>query len=180
VSNKLASSAIVLSKHYYADADAIVTLFTSDYGKLSAVAKGIKKPSSRKRGNLESASLIRFSAVQTKNLPILTEVESLNNFMDIRSDLSKMSLAYYLLELVNKTSMDEEENNELFNLLKQYLEELNTGRASQKRRLRYAKKILSVQGFWDNDKDLADLDTAIESLIERKINSVRIAQKMLY
>lgn len=179
--NKIASTAIVLGKNYFSDADAVVSLFTFDFGKMSAVAKGIKKPKSRKRGNLETASLINFSAIKSKsNMPILIEVESIDTFTGIRKDLAKLSSAYYLLELVNKTSFEDQENIDLFFELKKILKELNDERASQKRRIRYAKRILSIQGFWDEEKDITDLDSAVENLIERKLNSVRIAQKLLY
>lgn len=179
--NKIASTAIVLGKNYYSDADAIVNLYTFDFGKISAIAKGIKKPKSRKRGNLETASLIKFSAVKSKSgLPILIEVESINTFSKIRSDLIKLSSAYYLLELVNKTSSEDQENIDLFFELKSMLTKINDQKASQKRRINYAKKILSIQGFWDESRDIIDLDTAVENLIERKLSSVRVAQKLLY
>lgn len=179
--NKIRSEAFVLSKNYFSEADAVITFFTYDFGKLTFVAKGIKKAKSKKRGNLEIGNYVKFEAARVKNgMPILEELETINFFGEIKKDLAKLSTAYYLLELVSKTSAENQENTDLFFELKHFFEELCLKKATQSRRLKYAQRILAIQGFWDDNYDLHDLDNSVEKLIERKINSVRVAQKLLY
>ena len=83
------TEAIVLRTRDNKDADKIITLFTRDFGKQTVIAKGIKKLSSRKRGNLEVFNEVKTSVVNTKGMGIITEVQLLNSFENVRSSLQK-------------------------------------------------------------------------------------------
>ena len=49
-------SAIVLKRHDQGEADRLLTVFTRDRGKLTLLAKGVRKPASRKAGHILSVS----------------------------------------------------------------------------------------------------------------------------
>lgn len=177
--NLLKSSGIVLSRKYFSEADAIITLLTVDYGKKTFVAKGIKKLTSKKRGTLEPFSEIKFSAVKSHNMPILTETESLNNFSGIRNNLKKISVAYYFLELVNKVSYEDEENENLYILLSQYLFALESTKNLKRLRLEFARELLVLSGFWPEGKPLPEVDFGVEKLIEKSLNTLRVGRALL-
>lgn len=172
------SHGIVLSRRYYSEADAIITLFTDDLGKVSFAAKGIKKLKSRKRGTLEPFSEIKFSAVRTRNLPILIETNLENNFSQIRNSLKKISVAYYFLELINKVSAEDEENEDLYVFLTNYLKELENTSKLKSLRLNFARELLIISGFWPEGKPLPEIDFNIEKMIERSLNSVRVGRAL--
>jgi len=172
------SYGIVLSRKYFSEADAIITLFTDDFGKMIFVAKGIKKLTSRKRGSLEPFSEIKFSAVKTKALPILTETEIINSFPEIRNNLKKLSVAYYFLELANKISSEDEKNEDLYVLLINYLKKLEISKKLKPLRLEFARELLVLSGFWPDDKPLPDTDFSVEKIIEKSINSVRVGRAL--
>src|SRR5690554_4052561 len=120
------SEAIILSRKNYSEADRILTLYTKNYGKLTVIAKGVRKPKSRKRGALEVFTQISFSAVKGKNMDIITEAVIMDSFDLIRDDLAKISVAYFMMEIINKTSGESEENMMVYKQLVQNLNMLQT------------------------------------------------------
>jgi len=60
------SEGIILSRKNYGEADRILTVFSKNYGKVTLLAKGIRKLISKKRGHLEIFSEVKFSAVSGK------------------------------------------------------------------------------------------------------------------
>ncbi|MDP2672979.1 MAG: DNA repair protein RecO, partial [Nanoarchaeota archaeon] len=118
------SEGIILSRKNYSEADRILVVFSKNYGKLSLLAKGVRKLKSKKRGHLEIFSHIKFSAVKTNAIDIMTEVETINTFSKVRVNLNKISLAYYFCEVVIKTTREDEIKNNIFNLLVNFLKRL--------------------------------------------------------
>ena len=57
--------------------DRILTIFGQKTGKFSAIAKGVRKLTSRKRGHLQTFSISRFSIAEGKSLDIIVEAENL-------------------------------------------------------------------------------------------------------
>src|SRR3989344_8334314 len=89
------SDCIVLSRRNYGEADRILTVYSRHYGKLKLLAKGVRKPKSKKRGHIEVFSRLRFSASKGKGIDIITEAELIEPYDFLRRDLRKTSLAYY-------------------------------------------------------------------------------------
>src|SRR5690606_11362664 len=172
------SQAFVLGKKNFSDTDKIITLFTRDYGKVYVIAKGIRKLSSRKRGSVEYFNHIKFSAFSGKNFDILSEVESLTEFAELKSNLRKSTLAYYILELVEKFTR-EEESPELFDLVLGYLEKVNNQKNLKEIRYDFVYDILVIMGFWQKGKPLKNPDKVIENVLEREIVSKRVGKIIL-
>ena len=66
------SEGIVLSRKNYGEADRILVILSKNFGKLSLLAKGIRKIKSKKRGSLEIFCQIKFSAVNGHGFDIMT------------------------------------------------------------------------------------------------------------
>ncbi len=65
----------VLKVRDFGEYDKILTLFGKRQGKFGAIAKGIRKFTSRKRGHLETFSLARVSCGEGKTLHVVSEAE---------------------------------------------------------------------------------------------------------
>lgn len=164
------SEAIVLSLKNYSEADKFVSLFSRTQGKMKLIAKGTRKPSSRKRGHLEVFNLIRFTGVKA-NLNIITEVQVIENFNGIKIDLKKISVAYFLLEVVSRLTNDEESNEQVYELLFETLKKVEESNNLKSIRYEYIKKILILLGFWPNGKEMPNPDYVLESVAERQFLS---------
>lgn len=107
---------IVIKRTNYSEADRILTIFTKNRGKISAIAKGARKPTSRKGGHLELLCHSVFSLAEGKNLDIVTEAETVNPFCKVRESLEKVGLGYYMAEFVNEFVREGQIHYPLFRL----------------------------------------------------------------
>ena len=72
---------IVIKRQNIGEADKLITLFTETLGKITLLARGIRKSSSRRVGSLELFNQVKVSAARGRGeLDTLTEVQLLNSF----------------------------------------------------------------------------------------------------
>src|ERR1700674_3383844 len=109
--------AIVLRQRKLGDADKILTLYTANFGKIDAVAKGVRKTRSRMAGHVEPLAQATFQLAKGKTLDVVTQVDTIESFQTLRDDLERMSRALYACELVDKFTETHEPNFELYRLL---------------------------------------------------------------
>ncbi len=173
------SEAIVLARRNYSEADRIIVVYSKGYGKLSLIAKSVRKIKSRKRGSIEVFSHIRFSAAKTKSLDILTEAEIISSFPQIRKNLKKVSVAYYFTEVVGRLTHEGKRNEKLFSLLLKYIHSLRKETALKKLRENYVKDVVILLGYWPKGKPIKNPDLLLEEITERSINAVRVGKKLL-
>lgn len=173
------SEGIVLARKNYGEADRILVVFTRKFGKLSFIAKGIRRPTSRKRGHLEVFNYFKFSASKGRGLDIITEAEVIYSYQKIRKNLKKTALSYYMTEVLGKVLHENEPHEEIFLLMLQNLDKVSKESNLKQIRLEFIEKLLVLLGFWPIDKPLDNPDIKLEEVLERKLNSVRVGKKLL-
>jgi DNA repair protein RecO (recombination protein O) len=109
--------AIVIRTYRLGEADRIVVLFTKARGKVRAVAKGVRKTTSRFGARLEPTSHVALQLYEGRNLDTITQAETLDHFRPIREDLDRISRAVSMLEAVDQISQEREPNGALFAML---------------------------------------------------------------
>ena len=120
------AEAIVLKHSDLGEADRIVTLFTPYKGKVRAVAKGARRPISKKAGHLELLCYSRLHLAQGRNLDIITQAQSIESFVNLRNQLWHMTCGFYLAELVDRFIEDDAPHLDVYNLLLEALRTLNS------------------------------------------------------
>ena len=88
------SEGIVLARRNYGEADRILSVYSKDHGRIALMAKGIRRPKSRKRGHVEVFSHVKFQSISGRGIDLMTEAEIVDDFKEIRKSLKKVSLAY--------------------------------------------------------------------------------------
>src|SRR5438445_11492344 len=111
------TEAIVLRQRRLGEADRILTLFTPQYGRLDAVAKGVRKQTSRKAGHLEPLTLTSLLVATGQNLDIITQSETIESFLTLREDLQRVARGLYVAELVDRATPERAEQFPIFQLL---------------------------------------------------------------
>ncbi|NIM07470.1 MAG: DNA repair protein RecO [Armatimonadetes bacterium] len=110
-------SALVLRTRNLGEADRLLTLLSPERGKISAVAKGARRPRS-KLASLQLFSLAtRLQLAAGKNLDIITQALVRLSFPALRKDVTRFAYASYFAELADALSEPEEKNRRLFDLL---------------------------------------------------------------
>ena len=115
------TEAIILKGLKLGEADKILTLYTPGMGKIKAIAKGVSRPSSKLRGNVELLMHSKLMLARGTNLDIITQGEAINSFLALRDDLWRTSCALYVAELVDHFTPEHLENRPVFDLLQDVL-----------------------------------------------------------
>ena len=123
----LRTEGIILKKRDFGEADRLLTIFTRDHGKVFCLAKGVRRPTSRKSGHLELGSLCKVFIARGKNIDLLTEVELKEAFGIDNFSQEKANKIYHLLELMEILTADKQKNRYAFNLLVQFLKKVTIG-----------------------------------------------------
>ena len=118
------TTAIVLRHRKLGEADKILTLFTANRGKLDAVAKGVRRPTSKLAGHVEPLTYSTFLLAQGRELDIVTQAEILEPLTPLRENLERLGRGLYAAELVDRFTPDRQESYPLFRLLLETLRRL--------------------------------------------------------
>jgi DNA repair protein RecO (recombination protein O) len=118
---------IVLREVDYAEVDRILTLLTPG-GKLVALARGIRRITSRRAGHLGLFHRARIMLARGHNMDIVTQAECLEEFEGIRGDLLRFTYACYVGELAERFAQEGEDNQPLYELMVHTLRQLSQER----------------------------------------------------
>ncbi|MGZ6267849.1 MAG: DNA repair protein RecO [Candidatus Limnocylindrales bacterium] len=123
------TDAIVLTRFDYGEADRIMTLFTPAYGKLKAIAKGVRRTKSRLGGSLEPLAELRVALARGRTFDVVTQVQVSHAWLRLRDSLESTATAWYLAELADRSLEDRHEAEGLYALLRHAYELLDAGMA---------------------------------------------------
>ena len=126
---RYATDAIVLSRFDYGEADRILTLLTPMSGKIKAIAKGIRRPTSRIGGSLEPFAELRLALAHGRTFDVVTQVEVIHPWLRLRDDLVSFGTASYIAELADKTQEERHTAESVYLLVKRAYEILDAGMA---------------------------------------------------
>ena len=138
---------MVLRRVDFGEADRVLVLFTREHGKLSVVAKGIRRLSSRSAGHLELFTESDIQLAKGANLDVVTQVETRNAFRRVREDLTRTSTAYLIVETADALTEEGAEQAELFDLLLATFGALETTDDARLLAAHYQLRLLDVTGF---------------------------------
>ncbi|MFC1711454.1 DNA repair protein RecO [Patescibacteria group bacterium] len=162
---------IVIKRLNFGEADKLLTIYSKHYGKIKCVAKGIRKLTSRKGGNLELFNQVAIFLAKGKNLDIITEVQIIDSYSTFRKNLKKVAIAYQLCELIDRITREEHANEKLFELLKNTMKNLTiTNVDLNNLLLNFKTNMLNYTGFGVPETiSHQSLDKHIEKIIEKKV-----------
>ncbi|MHC4573201.1 MAG: DNA repair protein RecO [Planctomycetota bacterium] len=108
----------------FSETSQIVTFFTRATGKISAIAKGSKRPRSAFDGPIEvlAAGAIVFSDSNREKLATLTEFEQQPGLPLLSGDLFALNSCLFAAELLNSLTHDYDPHPELFDRFRQFLQ----------------------------------------------------------
>ncbi|MBI2335113.1 DNA repair protein RecO [Candidatus Daviesbacteria bacterium] len=115
---------IILKRRNFGEADRILTVFSLHRGKITVLAKGVRRITSRRAGNVELLNRVVMYLHPGKNFLILTEATSHDTFSKLKEDLTLSTYAFHILELVDKLTAENQENRDLYFHLVEVLQRL--------------------------------------------------------
>ncbi len=109
---------LVLRTIRLGEADRIVTLMTHQHGKVRAVAKGVRRTTSKFGSRLEPLSHVALLGWQGRgDLDMINQVEVVDTNRAVRVDLDRMTVATVMLEVVDQIAQERHANPRLYEML---------------------------------------------------------------
>jgi len=166
------SEGVVLKRRNYGEADRMVTIYTRSQGKVTAMAKGVRKMASKKKGGLEPGMVSKCFFAETRGMPILTQVEIVDNYSGSNDNLTNMTQTFQILEVVDNLTPDNQANEEVYDLLVGTLKLLKVNGSKKEKLLDNIRSIIKSLGFGPPDNlDELGLKDYIENVAERRLKS---------
>ncbi len=99
------TEAIILRRTNYGEADRILSLLTPERGKISAIAKGVRKPKSKLAGGLELFAQCDITIMEGRgDLGLVTSARLKQFWGSILTDYDRMQFAYESIKIVNRAT----------------------------------------------------------------------------
>lgn len=140
--------ALILGKRDFREADRFFTFFAKKYGKVEAMAKAERKIRSKLRGGLELFYLSEIEFIQGRNWKTLVDASLVDNFNEIRKDLYTLKVSYKISEVFKSLVRGQEQDLELWKLLKDSFERLDKGENGFLVYQYFFWNFLGILGYW--------------------------------
>lgn len=174
--------AIVLKKQNTNEYDQLVTCYTEESGKITAIAKSILKKNSIQAMHLDLFNLVEFDLISGNHFPIVTGAQAEKTYSRMKTSLGSVSVAYTLADYIDKLVLEYSKDNDMWNLLTDVLENLDSG-TQPIDILRTAQlKLLDILGYYpslDAPAVQSSIDKVFEHVGGRKFHSLNFVYSVL-
>jgi len=117
---------VVLRRTDFGEADRILTIFTPAHGKVRAIAKGVRRTTSRKAGHLELFTRTQLLLATGRELDIVTQAEARERLESLTRDVWRGAAAWYITELIDRFLADADPHPRLYALFIETLRRIAT------------------------------------------------------
>jgi DNA repair protein RecO (recombination protein O) len=139
--------ALILKHMDYGEADRIMVVYSKEQGKVRALARGVRKMNSRKAGHLEPFTHTQIFMARGRDMPIITQAQTIDPFNGIRNNLIKIGYASYVIELTDRFSSEDGANFQLFQLLLGTIDRIDHSEDLFNPIRYFELQLLELQGF---------------------------------
>jgi DNA repair protein RecO (recombination protein O) len=159
------ANAIVIRAVDFSESSLVVTLFTREFGKIGALAKGAKRLKGPFESALDLLALCRivFLHKTSDALDLLTEAKLLRRFRPFGRDLLNLYAAYYVAELLGELTDENDPHPELFDLADETLAVLTAGESVARCVIRFELGMLRILGHMPSLETCAECGAAVNA-----------------
>ncbi len=159
----------VLKKKSLLEKDLVVTLFTAEMGKITAMAKGARSITSRRAAHLQTGNLIKAQLSDFHDISYIQSSELISGFMQVRTD-KKLNALYLFLYILDKLLPEKLEERNIYRITKKFFISLSKEELPVQEILRNAlQKTLLELGYIEGVLTLPELLQTVENNIEEKL-----------
>ena len=116
MSGSFTTNAIVLHRAEWRDYDRMVTLFTPEYGRVDAVARGCRKPKSPLLNAVEPFTCGEYQILRLHDRNTISQCRITEGFFELRQDYDRLVHGAYWLKLLEEVVVPDEPNEALFHM----------------------------------------------------------------
>ena len=136
---------IILRKRNIGETDRIYDIYTAEQGKISAIARGVRKPQAKLAGHLENFCLVDLTVMRNKGLGNISGSIVENGFENLRQNFDSLEKVFETMKVFGKLVNSEEKDLRIFSLLMEYLISIDENSGTEKEFI--VKRELVSSGF---------------------------------
>lgn len=164
------TEAIVFRKRSLLEKDTFITFFSENEGKITAIAKGIKKITSRRAPHIQTGNLVNVILYEKNDRLYLQGSELISAFSAIKSDAVKIDFQYLMLFILDRILPERQKEEDVYVLTKTFIIELAKSQSFNKERMcHYLQKLLILLGYHKKNSTYLELLRHTEEIIHEKI-----------
>jgi DNA repair protein RecO (recombination protein O) len=141
------TTGIVIGRTNFGEADRIVRFLTPDHGKVSAVAKGVRKIKSRAAGHLELFGEVSLMLATGRNLDVITSARLQWYPHQLAAAYERLGLAYAIATAIDRLVEPGHPQPKLFAVLAEALRAIDAGASGPFPELWFKLRLLEVLGY---------------------------------
>lgn len=172
------TKAIIIKKQPTNEYDELVTCYTQEFGKLTAVAKSVLKGSSMQGMHLDNLNLVDFELINGRSIPIIAAAQSERSFRNIKSSLPTLAVAQFFADVIDKMVFDLQKDGALWEFMVGALEKLDR-HVKPEAALTFFRQqqfyLLQVMGYHPGD----NLDYTFEDALGARLRSLDFIHSVL-
>lgn len=119
------TKAIIIKKQNTNEYDQFVVCYTQEFGKLTAIAKSVLKPTSVQAMHLDTFNLVEFELIQGRSLSIITGAQADNSYRELKNSIPSLAIAHFFSEIIDKMVPELEKDERLWDFMVDLLDKLN-------------------------------------------------------
>lgn len=171
---------IVIKRRNSGEADRILSVYTQKNGKIQVKATGVRKITSRRASHIELLNSSFLTLYQGRSIATLIEVETVNDFSEIKQDLKKIGFAYHICELIDGLCPENQENESVFFLLENTLYLLSKEEDILTIIHEFEIELLILLGYWSSQytSETYNTHSIIENILEKKLKAKQILPRL--
>ncbi len=153
------TEAIILKSADSNEVDRLLTIYSEKLGKVNVRAVGVKKLESKLRYSIEAITYVQMILVEGKNFLILKDAFILDQFLNIKKDLSKLKIARELADLINEAILGEEKDENIWTLILRTFKAIDGDKIDNNLALKsFQKDLIGLLGYdSESIKNLRDI-----------------------
>jgi len=152
---------VVLRHSSSGEADRVLAIYTSDYGTIHVVGRGLRRAKSKLSGHLEPLSHVAIQLMRGKGIDLVTAADTLHGHTLLRNSLEGITRGLVCCEMVEAFAPEEHPNPDLYMLLLNTLEQLNDGEGD-KLLWYFAFHVLRVTGYMPELQQCVECSNAVQ------------------
>lgn len=143
---EIASTGFIIKSTPYKESDALLHVYTLEYGRITLLAKGIKKMTSKNASGCQTLTLSEFTFIPRKGISTLIKATSVSFYRHIKEDIELEAYASYFCEFIYKYVEENEPDEFLYTQFLQAVECLENGYSCTLVYLLFNAMILKISG----------------------------------
>lgn len=164
------TEAIVFRKRSLLEKDTFITFFSESEGKITAIAKGIKKITSKRAPHIQTGNLVDVILYEKNDRLYLQDSKLISAFSAIKSDTAKIDFQYLMLFILDRILPERQKEQDVYILTKTFIIELAKSQGFNKERMcYYLRKLLTLLGYHKKNTTYLELLRHTEEIIHEKI-----------